>query len=194
VRKTIAIILLFAFAYDWMGYWITFKYRQFQIKTSIKEKIAEGIAISSPYLVIFQIHKQETDKLIWESEGEEFVYEDCWYDVVATLDKNDSLIYYAIPDKNEEFLVQSFKKNIENQLDNKKINLHKLLLMEYLIPTNYSFQPLLFFLDRELYHSFYCLHFFPIFLEITSPPPQSRLSYFISQSFTTIHKIPIFSY
>ncbi len=164
-------MLVVVFCYHWVGFWLTFKYRQYQIKMATWETIASKDALSLSLIKLSLREQQTNPHFRWEEEGREFVYYNQWYDIVKTVVKNDTTYFYCEHDIDEEIFVNSFKNNQQKQLASTKANLHKPLLIEGYLPENaYAYwcpcenQSNNFPFPLTLYD--------PIFTDIPSPPPQ----------------------
>jgi hypothetical protein len=174
LKKTLSIFLILVFGYHWAGFWLIFKYRQYQIKES-KWGDIENANHSFPELYLLKISNEEQKNerhFHWEEQGKEFVYHKKWYDVVEMVMMKDTTYFYCENDIDEEILVNSFKNKQESQLETERANLPKLLLLECYFTQLDGF--FCYFPKRMTTHiSHFINRFYCVFLEKHNPPPQS---------------------
>lgn len=166
-------MLVVVFFYHWIGFWLTFRYRQYQIKESMWENIASNSQFYTRFTLI-KLSLQEQQKnphFRWEEQGREFVYNNQWYDVVKMVIKHDTTYFYCEHDIDEEIFVNSLKNNQQKELETKKTNLHKPLLIEGYFPES-IYHTVYLFESQVFLPPFVLTSYYQIFTDIPSPPPQ----------------------
>lgn len=166
-------MLVVVFCYHWIGFWLTFRYRQYQIKINMRENIASNSQFCTQFTLIkLSLHEQQHNPHFrWEEKGKEFVYHNQWYDIVKTVVKHDTTYFYCEHDIDEEIFVNSFKNNQQKELETSKTNLHKPLLIEGYFPRN-AYPIFYLFENQSHYSSFVLTSYYQIFADIPSPPPR----------------------
>jgi hypothetical protein len=118
MKKVTTFFLLGIFLFNTMGYFITFKVIQCQIKNEIKTEIKNGINL--PELITITINKAQTDKIEWLENKEEMRYNNNRYDVVRFIENKESTTYYCINDTQEESLFTSLEKHVNTHVTTDK--------------------------------------------------------------------------
>lgn len=113
LKKTLAILTLFLFAFNAGGYLFVFKIKQYQLKKEIKQQIKAGI--SEEVLTLITLDSETSSTIVWKDEHE-FILKGQMYDVVRKgTDNKGNALLYCITDTQETLLFAEL-----NNLANKK--------------------------------------------------------------------------
>jgi hypothetical protein len=118
MKKCLAILLIFAFFYSFIGLYLNFEVARFSIKEEIKEKIIHNLPESE--LSLIKIPSGTHEKIIWMEEGREFKYQGNMFDVVRICKKADTTYYSCFSDVKESKLLANLDKLVKEQTDNSR--------------------------------------------------------------------------
>ncbi len=167
IKKYISLFLLSGILFGSSGYYLYFKYLQYNIKHRIKKEIKSGIYQNR--LTVFVVPASETDGIEWVKRNEEFKYKECLYDVVKTEVLNGKKYIYCINDSKENELITGFLRNSKRR--NKiLLRLIRILSNKYIVSgyTGITVDIVSCFRFNE-YRKIY----YPRTVDIPSPPPKS---------------------
>jgi hypothetical protein len=116
MKKSLSILLIFAFFYSFIGLYLNFEIAQICIKEEIKEKIIHNLPESE--LTLIKIPSGTHEKIIWMEEGREFRYQGNMFDVVRINKRADTTYYYCFSDVKESTLMAGLDKLVKDQTDN----------------------------------------------------------------------------
>ncbi|MDT0643064.1 hypothetical protein RM553_09515 [Zunongwangia sp. F363] len=119
MKKASAILLLFIFSFNSVGFYIAFGVQLYQIKQEVRQKIIDGTPEEE--LVQLKYSSATKKEFHWHEDGE-FSYKGKLYDVVRAEKKHAATIYYCIVDKEETILLASLKKQLEKNSRRNKRN------------------------------------------------------------------------
>lgn len=181
MKKATAILLLFVFLFNTVGYVVLYKIMQTQLKqeaadfrSNFKSYIFKNKKES---LTQFRIKKSQLHKYTFVDEGKELLHNNEMYDIVHTIEKTDEYIYYCLPDKKEKQLLANLADHVDSNLVDGK-NLHKssskkissISLKLYSEQTESLFS-ILRDISSVSYISFK-INYSPALIEVNSPPPE----------------------
>ena len=174
LRKAFSLVLLALFLFNVVGYFITFKLVQYQVKKEVKIAMKQRISISE--LTAIQINKRDLSQLVWKEKNKEFYYKGELYDIVKTEEQTESVTYYCINDEQEEKLFANLDDHIKtyvvlnktNEKNSQKKNNNPLVKLYFVPPVR-----LLTSIESKLLqHLNLSFSLISLFKEIDSPPPQ----------------------
>ena len=109
LRKIIAIVLLFIFLFNIMGYYAVFEIMRRQVRLEMKEKMASSAKI----VTILEIPDEISPGQFHWVHKEEFIYQGKMYDLIKKEKLPNSTLYFCIHDHAEEKLLAGFQKNLD---------------------------------------------------------------------------------
>jgi hypothetical protein len=179
LKKIIPYILLSIFLFNTIGYYVIFKYEQRNIKNNIISELNSG-QINNDNLITLALNEMELKNVEWLDDEKEMRYNDHMYDVVRIVRAADKTIYFCIDDHDEGGLFSALENHIDKQVatdaDHSKRSSKELsntLVKLYFTKDNrYSFSFSSSLITCTIKDKIY----FPIHIEISSPPPE--LAYF----------------
>ncbi len=114
MKKVGILCLLTALAFSMIGLFPIFKLFQYQIRQNIKAKIKSELSSQE----LHQISFAKNDVIDWERKGKEFRLHNQLFDIVRTEEKNGSIIYWCINDKQERKLFEHLDDLTQKNTDN----------------------------------------------------------------------------
>jgi hypothetical protein len=168
MKKILPIILICAFLYSILGFYLNFEIAQYRIKKEVKSRIIKNLPVDE--LTLVKISFSDKKKITWMEEGREFRYKGEMFDVVTIKKGKDTTYYYCFSDVRESKLLARLDKLVKDQTDNsqsranqkkQEINyfFHKILFTQCLVETS-----VLYFNYPSSYKSWNA--------EVLSPPPR----------------------
>lgn len=134
MKVLISYLLLSVFLFNTIGYIITFKVVQLQIKREVKRELKSKIKSSDLYAI--RLSSTEYESLQWIEKEREFVLNGKMYDIVKTEYKNGVIILSCIDDKQEKKLFANLEDHISKYIsDNKSSSKRDIKLND--TPTKY---------------------------------------------------------
>lgn len=116
MKKSLSILFIFIFLYNYCGYYITFIIQQHYAKKEIKRQLVKSIPENELCKIIIPFYSK--NKLTWYENNKEFKYEGNMYDIVKQVKTRISTIYYCIQDNKENKLYQKLNQHVLNNLEN----------------------------------------------------------------------------
>ncbi len=175
LKKTAIVFLLFIFLFNTVGYYISFKVMECEIKTKSECDIEQGITIDALTKVV--INKNNTRNIEWMDDGKEMRYNGEFYDIVKSTTASKDITYYCINDEEEDVLFAALDDYINTNIaDSKPVkNGSSKKLLDHVIK--------IFFFNEEsfslattpsLKKDFFSINLFymPALIETNSPPPE----------------------
>lgn len=176
MKKIVSILLIFLIFFQLFGFFVVFKYLQWDIKKQIKTAIKKGVPENELVVFRFPNNKKLQRKLgIRWIEGHEFKYNGNMYDVVKSVKKGNEVFYYCINDQQEKSLFANLKEQVDNAINNdttksKTLQLFKKMNFNYFIykfEFNHNIEGINISLSAVL-----PIDFKNISKEVLTPPPQ----------------------
>ncbi len=109
MKKITAILLLFIFLFNIMGYYAVFEIMRRQVRVEMKEKMASSIE----KVEMLEIPDGISAGEFYWVHSREFIYLGKMYDVIKKEKKALSTLIYCIHDQKEERLLAGFQKNLD---------------------------------------------------------------------------------
>lgn len=111
-KKGIASFLLFALTLQITGPATLRLCRKSQIKSEIKAAIYSGISVNAITTFSFPLTNEGlvSSRLYWEEEGEEFIYQGHWYDVLSIHSDGKNITIKAIEDGRDDQLEDAWQQ------------------------------------------------------------------------------------
>lgn len=173
--KKIAIFSLLAiFLFNSVGYFIVFKVAQLEARKEIKTKIKLGLPDNE--LTAIEFNKNDLTNIHWVKENKEFYYKGKLYDVVKKDEKNSTIVFYCIDDKQEHALFASLNEHVDKYISSqdsrknsssKKLNNH-VVKIYYSNSFGFNFSTH----SNSLSYSIFTKNYLSEFPETNSPPPE----------------------
>ncbi len=149
------------------GYYLYFKYLQYNIQHIIQQEIKKGMNEKELSLIIVSVKNKK--EIFWIKKNKEFKYKDKMYDVVKIKILNKQKYFYCINDIKEKHLITIFSENNKRK-NNLVLKLSKILNNKYFPKTyfvNIHFNPIeVRFTENNLFYK-------SKIIDIISPPPKS---------------------
>lgn len=172
MKKTFSIFLITAFIFNAAGYLLIFLVLQSSLKDRAEEKLVSDNHVKSAVVLAFsKADFEEGIKEFKMMDEREFSFRGKMYDIIKTVNKNDSLYFYCIADTDEDDLNLAFSRNGNGDDGNKNAankNLLKNILQDGLL-TKENFRPLNF--SPMLFLGENTLQVTSSIREIPTPPP-----------------------
>lgn len=179
MKKFLAIFLILSFVLNAGGYVLIYAGIQHSLKNYASKKINSGMFASEYTIITFSTEEMKTGVhgLILLNE-KEFLYKGKMYDIVNAVQKNDSVYFYCLQDKDEDKLNLTFNKSIDKNAGDpdKKSAAEKLSRN---IITEALTTGLLFHYPKTSDNNFSVYaqsSFVQNFPDVTTPPPDSSYS------------------
>ena len=129
VRKIIAVLLLSSLLITTAGHYLAFRVQLYRLKAEMKRSLRQGRHRKDVLLLC--LDAEQARQLRWEDE-EEFSWQGELYDVIEKRVDGSKLRITCIADKNEERLLQAYKKSAEKNNGWGKGLLVKLITTDFL--------------------------------------------------------------
>jgi len=169
LKRLFAIIFLFVFLYQSVGYFALFWKEQSEIRAEMRENIEKRKVPETAYTTI-KIPLEQLEEIVWIDEHE-FRYKGELYDLVSQKVENGLVTIVGLNDKKEEHLIKKYDREEKRQSNSPSSRKkHKLPVLEYLNPKKkWAF---IYKTDIQEVRTEYkfCPSFF--FINPPSPPPQ----------------------
>ena len=123
MRKLLAIVVVFLFAFQTGGFLILFELQKYSIRNEIKNKIKQGLPEEE--LVVFRIPVEEQESFLKNFmffDENEFRIEGKMYDVVKVETNTDFIFYYCVSDEKESMLFANLDTSVRKTMDNSPSN------------------------------------------------------------------------
>lgn len=114
MKKLAVLFLLFVFLFNTVGYFIAFKAVQYSVKREIKTEIKQGLNTTELTMII--VNKNDLSAIEWLENGREMRYRGELFDVVRYTENSNTVTYYCINDKQEEFLFAHLDEHINRYI------------------------------------------------------------------------------
>lgn len=156
------------------GYFITFKFVQFQQKQEMKAFVQKNPHSALATQFKFSLQDLEVNKLgfDWEEEGQEFSYKGIMYDVVNFNFTKDSVFIIAIKDYAENQMIDYYLSLMKQQTNKKNTATSLLKLFAFVFVneiTNLTILTKEFSVPHTALYQTFCSI---VVIEIIAPPPQ----------------------
>lgn len=112
--------MLFVLLFNTAGVFIVFKIEQAHIRKAIKHRIKAGI--SEDDLHHFGLSLDDYDQLDWVRPRIEFRSGNCFYDIVHSACRSDSIHLYCVNDKEESILFAELDMLMQKQMEQESNN------------------------------------------------------------------------
>jgi hypothetical protein len=169
MKKFLSILLVFAFSYSFIGYYLNFEIEQYLVKEEVKENILNHLPVNQ--LILIKISSGNHESITWTELGKEFRFSGTMYDVIKSKVVNDTSYFYCYNDTKESKLLANLDKLVKDQANNSKSK------------SNQKKQEIIFFYQIELFSQNlsekpvqYFIHsvgFASILTDVLSPPPKA---------------------
>jgi diacylglycerol kinase family enzyme len=172
LKRTLSILIIFVFVFNFGGFYLIIKAKQYAIRKEVKRKIKRGVP-DNELIPILVNHKNEA-KLDWK-HSKEFRYNGEMYDIVQQEKNTDgSITYYCIWDSLESEVFNDLDKLAAKETDKQNRGIIELLKTNHLfIQTSHNKY------DAEITIDLYALNtmysnkrIMAVYLEIDNPPPE----------------------
>lgn len=174
MKKIAVVSLLAIFLFNSVGYYIVFKVAQLEARKEIKTKIKLGLPEKE--LTAIEFKKSELKNIHWVKENKEFYHQNKLYDVVKKDEKNSSVVFYCIDDKQEHTLFASLDDHVNTfiSLNSSKKNSTSKKLNDHVLKIYFSHNHDFHFSNNStsVNYSFSTKNYQSEFPEINSPPPE----------------------
>lgn len=170
MKRLFAIIFLFIFLYQNMGYFALFWKEQSDIRAEARENIEKRKVPETAYTTI-KIPREQLEEIIWIDEHE-FRYKGELYDLVSQKVENGLVTIVGLNDKKEEQLIKKYEKEEKKEQNTKSSTRkkHKFPSFDYLNPKRkWAFIDKI---DYQEVRTQYSLRPFFVFINPPSPPPK----------------------
>lgn len=171
MKRIVSILLILLLLYNAFG----FLFSYFHLKKTFKKEALEKIDnfLSEEELITLGFSNAELEEKVYFVHSREFIYNNEMYDIFKTEERNDSVFFRCICDKNETFLEKSFSIyfNTESKPNAKHpyiFNILRNIILTGLLP-NFDFE--LYNFVTEYTYNFYAFTI-SIFLDKDTPPPR----------------------
>jgi len=171
MKRTVSILLIFMFLYNSYGFLFTY----FHLKKVFKKEAFEKIDnfLNHDELITLGFKTSELNEKVRFEHSREFKYNDEMYDIFSTEERNDSIFYRCICDKNETHLEKSFSVFFKTETGQKSnhpyvLNILRNIIFAGLIPET---KINLFNSASDFAFDFYAFTIV-VFLEKEKPPPR----------------------
>lgn len=114
MKKVAAYFLLSIFLFNTMGYFVVFKFSQYQIKEAIKKDIENGVIDNA--LTSFEIKNADLSSINWTDGEDEFEYNGNRYDIVHQIATKNGITFFCINDAQEGKLFSNLDGHIKNHV------------------------------------------------------------------------------
>jgi len=106
MKRIVSILLILLLLYNAFG----FLFSYFHLKKTFKKEALEKIDnfLSEEELITLGFSNMELNDKVFFVHSREFIFNNEMYDIFETEERNDSIFYRCICDKNETFLEKSF--------------------------------------------------------------------------------------
>ncbi len=143
MKKSLSILFLIIFCWQFVGVFLVFQTSQQIIKNEVKEKLK-----NDKNLIELSFTKEEYSKIIWIHKGE-FKYDSNLYDLKSKKSVYNKVILTCFSDIKEQMLVSYTNLSLNSNKDSKN-NDHSNLLWKKIAQTNYikSFNQITFVLNE----------------------------------------------
>ncbi|MBN1632616.1 MAG: hypothetical protein JW917_00450 [Ignavibacteria bacterium] len=171
MKRIVSILLMLLLLYNAFG----FLFPYFHLKKTFKKEAFERIDnfLSEEELIILGFSSEELKDKVYFVHSREFIYNNEMYDIFKTEERNDSIFFKCICDKNETFLEKSFSIyfSTESKPNAKHpyiFNILRNIILTGLLPdTEFN----LYNNIIEFAYNFYAFTI-SIFLDKDTPPPR----------------------
>lgn len=113
MKRFVSILLVFLLLYNAFGYLFTYLHLKKTFKKEAFEKIDNFLAEEE--LIILGFSNAELNDKVHFVHSREFIYNSEMYDIFKKEERNDSVFFKCICDKNETFLEKSFSLYFNNE-------------------------------------------------------------------------------
>lgn len=171
MKRIVSILLILLLLYNAFGYLFTYLHLKKIFKKEAFEKIDNFL--NHDELVTLGFSNSELDEKVSFIHSREFVFNGEMYDIFSREERNDSIFFECVCDKNENLLEKSFSIYFDNESkQNAKhpyiFNILRNIILTGLLP-NTDFQ--LYNLISEYKYKFYAFTI-SIFIDKETPPPR----------------------
>jgi len=174
VKKTFSAILILALFLNGSGYYIFYKIRKQELKSTMKEYLLASPDPGNLTEFHFDMNdKKSLNKMEWENDHE-FWYEDELYDLIEKKTEGDRIIIRCINDKKEGDLMKLMQKISNDNQGNNSTKGRSVLFLK-LIQTSFikSETPEILSFSTHHYSIPYSVSdTFNAYLEVMTPPPR----------------------
>ncbi len=166
MKRSVTVILLFAFLFNAGGYYVWFSVLQYHMQRQIRHEIRQGLPDEA--LTCITITESHPAGISWIKPGKEFLYRGKMYDVVRIAKSGQQTHYYCINDVKEKQLIANYHRNQQQKKQaSKRIKLN--LKKQYFNQTSTYFHHNLL---REMNFAPMVSNYHSCCSDTPSPPPK----------------------
>jgi hypothetical protein len=108
--KPLAVIsLLLVLLLSQFGHLAIFTFEEIRMEHAFEARLLQKIPDTALERIV------DDGTLVWEEAGREIIYKDKLYDIVRTQTENGSTVYYALNDRQEKKLLDTYAKNLRRE-------------------------------------------------------------------------------
>lgn len=172
MKRLISILLVSMLLYNAFGYLFTYIHLKKTFKKEAFEKIDNFL--NHDELVILGFSNSELNEKVSFVHSREFIFNGEMYDIFSREDRNDSVFFECVCDKNENLLEKSFSIYFNNESKQNAKHPYIFNILKNIITVAVvSGSDINFFNTQYKFIYFYSDKAYLIFLDKESPPPRT---------------------
>ena len=166
MKKYASFIMLFVFLFITNGYFLYFKYLQYDLRHEMQMEMRN---IHEKELIRIVLSPAHTKEIRWIRKNKEFLYRGKMYDVVRRETRDGHTVLYCLNDVREHELMKRFRRT-QRSKDHKLWQTGRSLANKY-FPEQFTL--LLFTAPSGRILPYYNRHYRSLFFDPAPPPPRS---------------------